>query len=44
MRIAIQNIHYLPNLADLGIHDYILDLLRDGHVRILYDGVSTSLR
>lgn len=36
MNIAIQNIHLLPNLGDIGIHNYILDLVSSGKVRYLY--------
>lgn len=36
MNIAIQNIHLLPNLFGLGIHNYALELVRRGFVRHLY--------
>lgn len=36
MNIAIHNFHEIPNLFNLGIHNYTLDLLRDGHVKYLY--------
>ncbi len=36
MNLAIHNIHLAPNIFNLGIHNYVLDLVRDGHVRFLY--------
>jgi hypothetical protein len=36
MNIAIHNIHLTPNLGHIGIHDYVLDLVRDGWVKHLY--------
>ncbi|MFM6994749.1 MAG: glycosyltransferase [Sediminibacterium sp.] len=36
MNIAIHNLHETPNLFDIGIHNYTLDLLKDGHVKYLY--------
>jgi hypothetical protein len=36
MNIAIHNIHLTPNLGHIGIHDYVIDLVRDGWVRHLY--------
>jgi glycosyltransferase involved in cell wall biosynthesis len=36
MRIALQNFHLLPNLFNIGIHDYMLDLIRHRYVTVLY--------
>jgi len=36
MRIALQNIHLLPNIFDVGIHDYMLNLLKNGYANVLY--------
>jgi len=44
MNIAIQNIHLLPNLNDLGIHNYILELVRRGHIKYLYFEENTWIR
>ncbi len=35
-RIAIQNFHKLPNLVNYKIHNYVLELIREGHVDCLY--------
>lgn len=36
MYIALHNLHELPNLFNLGIHNYVLDLLRNGNVKYLF--------
>ncbi|MBC8386765.1 MAG: hypothetical protein H8E13_01785, partial [Actinobacteria bacterium] len=36
MNIAIHNIHEFPNLFNLGIHNYVLDLLRSRDVKYLF--------
>ncbi len=36
MNIAIHNFHELPNIFNLGIHDYIIHLLKNGDVKYLY--------
>ena len=36
MNIAIHNLHELPNLFNISIHDYVLDLLRSGKVKFLF--------
>jgi len=36
MNIAIHNFHELPNLFNLGIHDYTIHLLKNGDVKYLY--------
>lgn len=43
LRLGILNIHELPNLFDLGIHNYALDLLINGDVKVLYFDVSSRL-
>lgn len=35
-RIAIQNLHKLPNLATWKIHNYVVELAKRGHVQYLY--------
>ena len=40
-RIAIHNLHELPNLFHIGIHNYVLNLLSNGDVRILYFDLGT---
>tara|TARA_Y200000002_G_C22637091_1_gene645177 strand:- start:384 stop:1487 length:1104 start_codon:yes stop_codon:yes gene_type:complete len=35
-KIAIHNFHDLPNIFNLGIHDYIIHLLKNGDVKYLY--------
>lgn len=35
-RLAIHNIHKLPNLATWKIHNYAVELVRRGHVQYLY--------
>ncbi len=35
-RIAIQNLHNLPNLTSWKLHNYVLELLQRGHVQYLY--------
>jgi glycosyltransferase involved in cell wall biosynthesis len=35
-RIAIHNLQSLPNLATFKIHNYVLDLIKKGHVEYLY--------
>ncbi len=37
-RIAIQNLHKLPNLCTWKLHNYAVDLVRHGHVEYLYFG------
>lgn len=40
MNIAIHNIHKLPNLSNLRIHNYVLELVKKGFVKYLYfDGL-----
>ena len=34
--IAIHNFHEIPNLFQIGIHNYTLDLLKNGDVKYLY--------
>ena len=41
MNIAIHNIHELPNLFNLGIHNYIIELLKSGDVKYLYFDLSS---
>lgn len=36
LNIAIHNLHEIPNLFDIGIHNYTLNLLKDGHVKYLF--------
>ena len=36
MNIAIHNLHEFPNLFNLGIHNYVLDLLRSRDVKYLF--------
>jgi hypothetical protein len=40
-RIAIHNLHELPNLFHIGIHNYVLNLLSNGDVTILYFDLGT---
>lgn len=36
MKIAIHNLHELPNFFGFGIHNYVLELLKSGHVKYLF--------
>ena len=36
MKIAIHNPHLGPNIYNLGIHNYIFNLIKDGHVAYIY--------
>jgi hypothetical protein len=40
MNIAIHNFHEIPNLFNLGIHNYTLHLLKNGQVKHLYFDLS----
>jgi Glycosyl transferases group 1 len=40
-RVAIHNIHEIPNLFSIGIHNYVIDLLRNGDVNILFFDISS---
>jgi hypothetical protein len=35
-RIAIHNLHKLPNLSTFKIHNYVLELILQGHIEYLY--------
>jgi hypothetical protein len=36
MKIAIYNPHMAPNIANMGIHNYIINLIRDGHTPYIF--------
>jgi glycosyltransferase involved in cell wall biosynthesis len=36
MNIAIQNLHKLPNIQNYKIHNYVLEMIRQGLIRYLY--------
>ena len=36
MKIAIYNPHMAPNITNMGIHNYIINLIRDGHVSYIF--------
>ena len=41
IKIAIQNIHLAPNIFDIGIHDYILEFIKNGYAPYIYfEGLS----
>ena len=36
MKIAIYNPHMAPNITNMGIHNYIINLIRDGHTPYIF--------
>lgn len=43
MNVAIHNPHLGPNIYDLGIHNYIIDLIKDGHIPYIFiDGINKN--